>query len=309
MGMFDKVDFPLPHDFYDHYANREAAKVQDMTIDHTMQLGYDLKMLSFSKNPEPDITRMNAAQRQKFDAYYGPIEADMKARNLQGRALVEWKYQRYMRDYLATAAGLDRNIGRTLSYLDKHDLTKNTLVIYLSDQGFYLGEHGWFDKRWMYEESFRTPMLMRYPGVVKPGTVSNDFVMNLDIAPTLLDAAGVPIPRDMQGESLLPLVTGKKTKGRSAMYYHYYENGVHAVSPHFGIRTKRYKLIRFYKRVNSWELYDLQEDPYEMNNLFGKKGNGKITAELMVGLKRLIEKYEDRDAMQILQAGIPNLPL
>lgn len=136
--------------------------------------------------------------------------------------MIEWKYQRYMRDYLSTAASLDRNIGRTLNYLEEHDLADNTIVIYLSDQGFYLGEHGWFDKRFMYEESFRTPMVMRYPGVIEPGTESNDFVMNLDIAPTILDAAGVPIPQDMQGQSMLPLLTNKTTEGRDAMYYHYY---------------------------------------------------------------------------------------
>ena len=159
---------------------------------------------------------MTPAQRQQFDAYYKPIHADLKTRNLTGNALTEWKYQRYMRDYLSTAASLDRNIGRTLDYLDKHNLAKNTIVIYLSDQGFYMGEHGWFDKRWMYEESFRTPMVMRYPGVVKPGTVNNDFVMNLDIAPTVLEAAGVAIPKDVQGKSMLPLLR-KTAKGREAI--------------------------------------------------------------------------------------------
>ena len=205
-----------------------------------------------------------------------------------------------MRDYLSTAASLDRNIGRTLDYLDKHHLTNNTIVIYLSDQGFYMGEHGWFDKRFMYEESFRTPMVMRYPGVVKPGTVNNDFVMNLDIAPTMLDAAGLAIPKDMQGKTFLPLLQNKKAEGRDAMYYHYYENGEHAVSPHFGIRTSRYKLIRFYTRVNAWELYDLQKDPHEMNNLFGKKGSEKITANMHRQLVNLIDKYEDEDAKKIL---------
>jgi len=305
MGMYDKVTFPFPHDFYDDYNNREAAKVQDMTIDKTMQMSYDLKMLSFSKNgQEPAVNRMNPAQRAKFNAYYKPIEADLKARNLTGKALVEWKYQRYMRDYLSTAASLDRNIGRTLAYLDKNNLTKNTIVIYLSDQGFFLGEHGWFDKRWIYEESFRTPMIMRYPGVVKPGTKSNNFVLNMDIAPTMLDAAGLPIPKDIQGESFLPSVTGKSTKSRDAIYYHYYENGEHAVSPHFGIKTKRYKLIRFYTRVNAWELYDLEKDPHEMNNLYGNKGSKQLTEDLMKQLKAQIAKYEDTDAEKILETPV-----
>lgn len=305
MGMYDHVTFPLPHDFYDDYNNREAAKVQDMTIDKTMLMSYDFKMLSYSKNgQEPTVNRMNAAQRAKFDVYYKPMEADLKARNLTGKALIEWKFQHYMRDYLSTAASLDRNIGRTLTYLDKHDLTKNTIVIYMSDQGFFLGEHGWFDKRWIYEESFRTPMVMRYPGIIKPGTKSNDFVMNLDIAPTVLDAAGITIPKDIQGESFLPLVNGRKAKGRDVIYYHYYENGEHSVSPHFGIKTKRYKLIRFYTRVASWELYDLETDPYEINNLYGKKGYEKLTADLMRQLKAQIDKYEDDDALKIFLSNI-----
>ena len=302
MGRFDNVTFPLPHNFYDDYAGREAAKVQDMTIAKTMIMGYDLKMFDSktAEDKEGSINRMNAAQRAKFDAYYQPIEAEFKAKNLTGKALTEWKYQRYMKDYLSTAVSLDRNIGRTLDYLDKHNLTKNTIVIYLSDQGFYLGEHGWFDKRWIYEESFRTPMVMRYPGVIKPGTLNNDYVMNLDIAPTLLQAAGVNIPADMQGESLLPLVQHEKAKGREAMYYHYYENGEHSVSPHFGVKTKRYKLIRFYKRVNSWELYDLQKDPDEMHNLFGHKKYKKVTGKMHRLLLQMIDKYEDNDAKQVL---------
>lgn len=305
MGKFDKITFSLPHNFYDNYTNREAAKVQDMTISKTMQMGYDLKMFGdeSTANKDANIFRMNKEQRQKFDAYYGSIEADLKSRNLSGKALIEWKYQRYMRDYLSTAVSLDRNIGRTLDYLKEHGLEENTIVIYLSDQGFYLGEHGWFDKRFIYEESFRTPMMMRYPGVIKPGTISNDFVMNLDIAPTMLEAAGVAIPKDEQGQSMLPMLKDKKAKGRDAVYYHYYENGEHAVSPHFGVRTKRYKLVRFYTRVSSWELYDLQKDPSEMYNLYGKKGYDKITVEMNNQLIKLIDKYDDQDAKKILEEG------
>ncbi len=302
MGKFDHVTFPLPANFYDEYKNREAAKVQDMSISKTMRMGYDLKVFDDvnEANKEGNIARMNQEQRQKFDAYYDPIAVDLKKRNLSGKELIEWKYQRYMRDYLSTAVSLDRNIGRTLDYLDKNDLTKNTIVIYLSDQGFYLGEHGWFDKRFIYEESFRTPMMMRYPGVVKPGTVLNDFVMNLDIAPTMLDAAGVVIPKDEQGQSMLPLFKDRKAKGREAMYYHYYENGEHSVSPHFGVRTKRYKLVRFYKRVSSWELYDLQKDPNEMNNVYGHKSYKKITEAMDIKLHKLISQYDDQDAKKIL---------
>jgi arylsulfatase A-like enzyme len=300
MGRFDKVNFPLPKNFYDNYKDRAAASVQDMTIDKTMLMGYDLKMLSYSKNGEASVNRMNEAQRARFDAYYKPIETDLKSRNLTGKALAEWKYQHYMRDYLSTAASLDRNIGRTLDYLEQHHLNQNTIVIYLSDQGFYLGEHGWFDKRFMYEESFRTPMVMSYPGVIKPGSKSEAFVMNLDIAPTLLDAAKLKIPEAMQGESILPLFKPKSTAFRDAMFYHYYENGEHAVSPHFGIRTERYKLIRFYKRVNTWELYDLKNDPSEQNNLYGKKGFEDIVLKLKTRLRQLIDKYEDQEAKDMM---------
>lgn len=298
MGRFDHVNFPLPPNFYDNYANREAARVQDMTIDKTMIMGYDLKMFPDTVK-DGNIVRMNRAQRAAFDAYYKPIHADLKAHNLSGKDLVEWKFQRYMKDYLATAASLDRNIGRTLDYLEKNGLSKNTIVIYVSDQGFFMGEHGWFDKRFMYEESFRTPMVMRFPGVIDPGLVSNDMVMNLDIAPTMLDAAGIKIPADMQGKSLLPLFKKKNSWKRNQLYYHYYENGEHSVSPHFGVKTKRYKLIRFYKRVESWELFDLQKDTAEMNNLYGKKGYEEITRKLKEELLEQIRYYEDHDAERI----------
>ncbi|HEY9559798.1 MAG TPA: sulfatase, partial [Anseongella sp.] len=299
LGMFDEVTFPLPPNFYDDYQHREAARVQDMTIAHTLRMDYDLKMYP-EDTKDGNVLRMISAQRARYKAYYDPIEEDLESRNLNGKALTEWKYQRYMRDYLSTAASLDRNIGRMLDYLEEHGLAENTIVIYMSDQGFYMGEHGWFDKRFMYEESFRTPMMMRYPGVVEPGTVSDDFVMNLDIAPTLLDAAGLPVPDDMQGMSLLPLLTHKKARGRDAMYYHYYENGEHAVSPHFGMQTRRYKLIRFYDKVNSWELYDLEKDPHEMHNVFGEKGYEKIAVRLKAKLVSLIRSYGDKDALDIL---------
>jgi arylsulfatase A-like enzyme len=299
LRMFDDVEFPLPHHFYDDYKNREAAKVQDMTIGKTMRMAYDLKMYP-EDTRDGNVTRMNPEQRQEYADYYNPIQADLKARNLKGKDLTEWKYQRYMRDYLATAASMDKNIGRTLDYLDENGLAENTVVIYVSDQGFYLGEHGWFDKRFMYEESFRTPLMMRYPGVIKAGTESDHFVMNLDIAPTVLDIAGVAIPKDVQGESIMPLLNNKKEKGRDAIYYHYYENGEHAVSPHFGVKTDRYKLIRFYKRVSSWELYDLKKDPHEMNNVYNSKKHRKIRDELRKELDQMINRYEDNDARKIL---------
>lgn len=303
LNLFDGKVFPLPDNFYDNYTTREAARVQDMSIAKTMIMGYDLKMFGDKAQADKDgnINRMTVEQRERFMSHYDSIYADLKSKNLSGNALTEWKYQHYMRDYLATAHSLDRNIGQVLDYLDKNNLTKNTIVIYLSDQGFFMGEHGWFDKRFMYEESFRTPMVMRYPGVIKPGTKINDFIMNLDLAPTLLDAANTAIPTDLQGQSFLPLLKHQKYSSRDAMYYHYYENGEHSVSPHFGIKTKRYKLIRFYTRVESWELFDLEKDPHEMNNLYGKASYKKITLALKSRLKALIEKYKDADAEIILK--------
>ncbi|TZF86486.1 sulfatase (plasmid) [Pedobacter sp. BS3] len=303
LGRYDKVNFPLPANFYDDYAGRKAAQAQNMTIAQTMLVDKDLKMFPEGEK-DRSLAPMNPAQRTRYKAYYDSIRADFESRHLTGKSLIEWKYQRYMRDYLSTAAALDRNVGRILDYLDQHQLSKNTLVIYMSDQGFFMGEHGWFDKRFMYEESFRTPMLVRYPGVIKPGTASNDFILNLDIAPTLLDAAHAAIPAGMQGRSFLPLLSGRQAQGRDAMYYHYYEAAVHLVSPHFGIRTQRYKLIRFYERVNSWELFDLEKDPKEMNNLYGKKGYEEITRNLKSQLKNLIVQYQDDEALNIFNTPV-----
>ncbi|MBO9620608.1 MAG: sulfatase [Niabella sp.] len=306
LDRFENKTFPLPKDFFDNYATRPAAKVQDMTIAKTMIMGYDLKMFDSEAQAEKEstIARMTPEQRKIFLAHYNKIYADLKAKHLTGNALTEWKYQRYMRDYLATAASLDRNIGKVLDYLDKNDLSKNTIVIYLSDQGFYMGEHGWFDKRWMYEESFRTPMLMRYPGVIKPGTKINDFIMNLDLAPTLLDAGKAAIPASMQGQSFLPLLKHQHYSPREAMYYHYYENGEHSVSPHFGIKTTRYKLIRFYKRVEGWELFDLEKDPHELKNIYNTPRGQQLSKTLKKQLDGLIEKYQDKDARSILDTEI-----
>lgn len=306
LGLYDNKQFPLPENFYDNYKTRKAASVQDMTISKTMRMGYDLKM--FDNGDEADkegnINRMTPEQKTAFLNYYNKINTDLRAKSLTGNALTEWKYQRYMKDYLATAASLDRNIGSVLDYLDKNNLAKNTIVIYLSDQGFYLGEHGWFDKRWMYEESFRTPLLMRYPGVIKAGTKINDFIMNIDLAPTLLQAASVTVPADIQGQSFLPRLQNKEYKSRDALYYHYYENGEHAVSPHFGIKTNRYKLIRFYKRVEGWELFDLKKDADEMNNIYSTRRGRRLAKKLKVQLLNLMEKYKDDEAKIIFNKNI-----
>ncbi|MEO5683660.1 MAG: sulfatase [Chitinophagaceae bacterium] len=307
LGAFDNRTFPVPPNFYDKYENRRAAKNQDMTIDKTMRLKEDLKVhADYEKNGI--YNRFTAAQKEKFYNYYeNTVSKEFDAKQYTGAALLKWKYQRYMKDYLATAKSLDRNIGRLLDYLDKNKLAENTLVIYASDQGFYMGEHGWFDKRFMYEESARTPMVMRYPGLVYPGTVVNDMIVNIDFAPTLLDAAGVQVPDDMQGKSFLPLFNHDQGayKWRKAMYYHYYEYPEpHKVAPHFGIRTERYKLIRFYGPADYWELYDLETDPHEMKNIYTVKGKEQLSADLKKQLKDLIMQYKDEAALGIMEKKI-----
>ena len=301
LGMFDKTTFPLPSNFYDDYDNRYAAAHQDMNIANTMRLGYDLKVLPDTGFGKGRYTGMDSLQRAKFDAYYKPIEKDFQTKNLTGKALTEWKFQHYMRDYLTTAYSLDKNIGRVMDYLDQNNLTNNTLIIYTSDQGFYLGEHGWFDKRFMYEESFKTPLVMRYPGVVKPGSINNDLVANIDFAPTFLDAAHVPIPAEYRANRCYHCSKPRRKILRKGVYYHYYEYGEHSVIPHFGIRTVRYKLIRFYQVKDNWELFDLANDKHEMNNIYGKKGYEKITAELKKQLSDLIKQYDDKEAEAILE--------
>ncbi len=306
LGAFDNKTFPLPSNFYDNYDGREAARNQDMTVDKTMVLESDLKIhADYLKSPA--YRRFTPAQKKVFYDYYeNKVSADFAAHHYTGRQLVEWKYQRYMRDYLATAKSLDRNIGRILDYLDQHHLSKNTIVMYASDQGFYLGEHGWFDKRFIYEESLRTPMVMRYPDVIKPGTVVDEMIVNIDFAPTMLDAAGVPIPTSIQGKSFLPVLrhTIKGNAWRSGVYYHYYEYPQpHHVSPHFGMRTEKYKLVRFYGPADSWELYDLQKDPKEMHNIYPAHAGDQLVQHLKQQLKALITQYRDEEALQLMKKG------
>lgn len=245
--------------------------------------------------------RLNPDQQQAYQNYYSKITKAFEAANLSGKALTEWKFQRYLKEYYATAKSMDRNIGRILSYLDSTGLSKNTVVIYASDQGFYLGEHGWFDKRFIYNESLKTSFMIRYPGIVKPGTEINQIVSNIDWAPTMLDIAGVKAPAEVQGKSVLPLLKKQPVTGwRNAFYYHYYEYPQpHHVSPHFGLRTNDYLLVRFYKGVASWELFDLKKDPEQLNNVYGKKGYAAIQAKLKAKLKEQILQYEDKEALEI----------
>jgi arylsulfatase A-like enzyme len=302
---FEDNTFPLPENFFDKYEGRQAAAEQHLSIRaNDMDLVYDLKMgdkegevkTRFSWRTD-HTARMDEAQKKAWDNHYDPIIEDFKKQNLSGEDLQKWKFQRYMRDYLSCIRSLDENVGRILDYLEEQGLADNTLVVYTSDQGFYMGEHGWFDKRFMYEQSFRTPLLMRLPkGYEKKGEIT-EMVQNIDYAPTFLDFAGVEIPEDIQGESLKPLLTGEKVKTwRDGLYYHYYEfPNEHMVKRHYGIRTDRYKLIHFYNDIDIWELYDLKKDPDEMNNLYGKQKYAKLTKKLKKELHELQVLYQDTD--------------
>jgi len=285
--MYDDVTIPEPETLFDDYSNRgRAAKEQDMSIEKTMN-DRDLKLVA-PKNLTPE-------QKKQWDAAYEPKNEAFRKANLQGKDLVRWKYQRYIKDYLRCIASVDDSIGYLLEYLDESGLAKNTVIVYTSDQGFYLGDHGWFDKRFMYEESLRMPLLVRYPKEIKAGSVNDDLVQNLDFAPTFLDFAGIDKPADMQGRSLRPLLRGRTPKRwRKSMYYHYYEYpAVHSVKRHYGVRTKRHKLIHFYHDIDEWELYDLKKDPDELKNVYNDPEYANIVKKLKAELKQLRKKYKD----------------
>lgn len=298
-----------PATLADDYSGRgAAAREQELGILADMRYTHDMKISPealaalgieedgwFPRAYQGSMDRMTPEQRAAWNAVYDPIIEDFKARWPMSEAeLLDWKYQRYMEDYLACIQSVDDNIGRLLDYLAAEGLDDNTLIIYTSDQGFYLGEHGWFDKRFMYEESFRTPLIVRWPGVVQPGTVDNHLVQNLDFAQTILSAAGITPPDYMQGMSLLPLLKGESVTWRDALYYHYYEYpAVHMVKKHYGVRTDRYKLIHFYDDVDEWELYDLEADPQELQNRYGDPAYAEVQAQLHGRLQALQVQYRD----------------
>ena len=304
-NLFSAKEFALPENFYDNYEGRVAAAAQEMSIVKDMDLVYDLKLAdkeneihsneNLEKMGRRIYSNMDAAQKAAWDAHYDAVIADFKKQGLSGKALDEWKFRQYMRDYLRVITSIDRNVGKVLDYLKESGLEDNTLVVYTSDQGFYMGEHGWFDKRFMYEESFRTPLLMRLPSGAKGE--ATELVQNIDYAATFLDVAGVDIPQDIQGVSLLPLLKGEKSiEGRDAIYYHFFEYPAeHMVKKHYGVRTDRYKLIHFYDDIDAWELYDLEKDPSEMNNIYGKEGTEAITAELKKRLVELQKEYGEEE--------------
>ena len=301
LELFADSNFPLPETFYDSYEGRAAAKGQRMSISKDMDLVYDLKLADKDStiHSRPDLEEwgrrmyknMNTAQKQAWDAHYDVVIEKFKAAGLTGEELDAWKYQQYMRDYLRVITSVDRNVGRVLDYLEENGLMDNTLIVYTSDQGFYMGEHGWFDKRFMYEESFHTPLLARLPG----GKVKCDvvqMVQNIDYAPTFLELAGVEVPQDIHGVSFLPLLKGEEWEpGRDGLYYHYYEYpDEHAVKRHLGVRTETHKLIHFYED-GLWELYDLRADKNELNNIYGLPGTEEVTVQLKEKLVVLQKQY------------------
>jgi arylsulfatase A-like enzyme len=301
LSLYKNVIFPEPPTLFDDYSNRGTAeKTQDMTISKTMRLEEDLKLFKDPSKPDnTGLKRMNPNQRAAWDSVYVPIAKNFYESGLNGKDLVKYKYQRYMQDYLACIAAVDKSVGEILDFLKKNGLDKNTIVIYTSDQGFYLGEHGWFDKRWMFEESYRTPLIIHWPGVTKPASVNNDMVSNLDFAETFLQIAGVDLPDEMQGRSMVPVLHGNTPADwRKEHYYHYYEYpGYHSVKRHYGISTERYKLIHYYYDIDEWELFDLQADPLEMRNVYNDSSYLSVEIDLHKRLKILMEKYHDSDVL------------
>tara|TARA_Y100000590_G_scaffold467981_1_gene648863 strand:- start:935 stop:2560 length:1626 start_codon:yes stop_codon:yes gene_type:complete len=314
---FTKKEFPLPETLFDDYQNRgTAAQTAEMNILYDLRYGHDSKirpetfasMDSIKPYIKPynwggsdgfstSFARANNVQKDLYEPVLDSINIWFKQnwRLLNDREKMEWKYQRYMQDYLGSISSVDDNVGRVLDYLQESGLDKNTIVVYTSDQGFYLGEHGWFDKRFIYNESFKTPLMIRWPNRIKPGIKKTEMVQNLDFAQTLLEAATITPPADMQGESLLPLLLGRdKEWTRDAVYYHYYEYpSVHMVKRHYGIVTEAYKLAHFYYDVDEWELYDRFKDHHEMNNLYDDPAYKKIVANLKTELADLRLKYRD----------------
>lgn len=307
LDLYEDVEFPLPETFWDDYSTRcDPARTQEMSIDKDMTLVYDLKMdelkTTEAYRKERNIgdwnyilDRMTPQQRERWHAAYGERNRRFIEAGLQGDELVKWKFQRYLRDYLRCIKSIDDEVGRLIACLEKEGLMDNTVIVYTSDQGFYMGEHGWFDKRFMYEESFRTPLIIRYPAKIQGGSVCDALVQNLDYAPTYLALAGIEKPEYMEGRSLIPLFGGNTpSTWRDYLYYHYYDYpAIHQVRRHDGVRDNRYKLIHFYgddsgkyPAVDCNELYDLETDPNEINNLYGQPGYAEITARLQERLDR-----------------------
>jgi len=317
---FSKRHFPEPTTLFDDYKGRgSAAKEAEMNLLSHMKYGHDAKIrpktLAEMGGVLPEIpamkwnevdgfsgpyNRANEAQKALYDPIIDSINLEFKQHwpSMSREEKMRWKYQRYMQDYLGTISSVDDNVGRLLDYLEETGLDQNTMIIYTSDQGFYLGEHGWFDKRFIYDESFKTPLLIQWPGHIAPGSTNDEMVQNLDFAQTLLEVADIKAPEDMQGESLLSLLKGEDTWTREAVYYHYYEYpAVHMVKRHFGIVSKAYKLVHFYYDVDEWELYDRMKDPSELNNVYDDPAYASIVTQLKLELKDMRIKYQDSEEL------------
>jgi arylsulfatase A-like enzyme/lysophospholipase L1-like esterase len=313
-SLYKNVDVAEPETLFDDYAGRSSLlKQNEMSIKDHFFWGHDTKFNGPNLFPEHfgdlrngEYRRMTDEQKATWDAAYEPENQDfirrMKAGELSDKDVVRWKYQRYIKDYLRCVQAVDDGVGRLLDYLDQAELTDDTIVIYSSDQGFYLGEHGWYDKRWMFEESLLMPFLIRWPGVIDAGTDSTALIQNIDYGPTFLDAAGAKVPAEMQGRSMVPMLRRQgrpSATWRDAIYYAYYENAaVHNVPVHDGVRTERYKLM-FFPRTREWNLFDLEKDPREMNSVHGDPAYG----EILVGLQK---RYQDlRQFYGVNSATIP----
>jgi arylsulfatase A-like enzyme len=298
---FESTPFPVPDNYFDDYAGRAAAAAQEMNVYRDMYEGHDLKMttekgsteLRYDRWPE-HFARMTEAQRAAWDAAYQDRNDAMNSADFDEREMALWKYQRYLQDYMATVSAVDESVGAILDYLQQEGLADNTLVVYTSDQGFFLGEHGWFDKRFMYEESLRTPLLMMLPGRIPAGSSSDAMVQNIDYAPTFLEFAGLDSPEDIQGRSLVPIAAGDTPPDwRKSIYYQYFEYpGFHSARRHYGVRSERYKLIHFYYDIDAWEFYDLEKDPSEMHNLIDDPGYQGVIREMRAELERLRKQYQ-----------------
>lgn len=304
-NVYEEVKFPIPENYFDDYEGRFAAKHQEMNVYRDMYEGHDLKMVTgidsdtllYDPWPHAFIETLTPEEKERFFDAYRERNNDFHTTPRTEKEIAEWKLQRYLQDYLGTIKSVDESVGQILDYLEKSGLDENTLVIYTTDQGFYLGEHGWFDKRFMYEESFQMPMVMQYKGKIAPGTEVKGLTQNIDFAPTLLDFSGIAIPEDMQGESFKNMVISGETPAnwRQSLYYHYYEfPGFHSVRAHYGVKMDRYKLMHFYDE-GIWELYNLETDPTEMHNIYGEKGTEVITQELKQELARLQHMYDVPD--------------
>jgi len=309
--VFTKKTFEEPVTLFDDYKGRgTASKEAEMNILEHMNWAGDSKIypkvmdeLGIPETSDWDkdafhrtVGRLNEEQRAAWNETYDSINNALKEiyPGMTEEAKMRWRYQRYMQDYLGSIAAVDEGVGEVLDYLDESGLAENTIVVYTSDQGFYLGEHGWFDKRFIYDESFKTPLLVRWPGVIEPGSVTTQMVQNLDFAPTLLSAAGIEPPADMQGVSLIPLFKGETEDFREAVYYHYYEYpAVHMVKRHYGIVTEDYKLVHFYYDIDEWELYDRKKDEYELNNVYNDPAYADVVEKLHKDLEQMRAKYKD----------------